>query len=799
MEWVDDLPRDGTYANDVLIVAGDISDDIEELKSTLAMLKRVFAVVFFVPGNHELWVFGHHANRTPVVDTSAASGSSLASSEEAPAPAAAAAAAVAATTGMTGGVGSAASASPSQQAAAAPPPPPPPAVLRDSVEKLAAVLAACEEMGVVVAPARLGRLQVLPLLAWHHKAFDTEPDIPGIPRASAMTISDYARCSWPDLIWQQLQQQQLREEPDGGCSGNGAGSSVGHRTESWGDGGGGGQGSCEVAAWFDMLNDTRPPPGGRWGRDLGGRLGPSVPASAPVATAATASTAVGTAAAGRGSAIGGGGGRAQAVGSSAAGVAAAAAGASNTPPAARREGGGGSGSGGAGGGGGDDVLSFSHFLPLQELLPEKRYLTFPNLAKAVGSTYLGRRLRRLRPHMHIFGHTHFAWDAEHDGVRYVQAPLAYPAERRFRLRSLVMKQEAAAAAAGAGTAAGAGSGSSRKRGLEEDVSDDAEDGKRAAAAAGHGRRKEEAPDPRGRQPAPVQGQPAVQEQHSGGGNGVPHPRDEQRAAEAHAQVVGSRGDGGVEATGGLDSPWPSGSDPGDARWLPLCVYRAEYRVRLRGSPPVAVAGGPGSSSSTATRASSTSGVGSDAGCGGDTPAAVLMLRPLQAAPGGSGVGGSSGPGSGAAPASSGAAAQQPLAAAPAGAEVEVLSWRSQWAPEQACMWSSYYKRSPRTPQELQLAPWVAERYSRRRRRNIAKQSAALAGGDGCGGEGGEGGAGGRDCAPAGEAAGAAAARQVGVGVAVAVAVVARERTGSSGDDATGSDGGEAEVLATEME
>ncbi|GIL91595.1 hypothetical protein Vretifemale_19209 [Volvox reticuliferus] len=26
-----------------------------------------------------------------------------------------------------------------------------------------------------------------------------------------------------------------------------------------------------------------------------------------------------------------------------------------------------------------DVISFSHFLPLQELMPEKRYLTFPNL------------------------------------------------------------------------------------------------------------------------------------------------------------------------------------------------------------------------------------------------------------------------------------------------------------------------------------------------------------------------------------------------------------------------------------
>lgn len=38
------------------------------------------------------------------------------------------------------------------------------------------------------------------------------------------------------------------------------------------------------------------------------------------------------------------------------------------------------------------------------------------------------------------------------------------------------------------------------------------------------------------------------------------------------------------------------------------------------------------------------------------------------------------------------------------------------------MWSSYYKRQSRRPNELQLAPWVAERYSHRLRRNVAKQA-----------------------------------------------------------------------------
>lgn len=80
------------------------------------------------------------------------------------------------------------------------------------------------------------------------------------------------------------------------------------------------------------------------------------------------------------------------------------------------------------------LITFSHFLPDQRLLPEKRMLHHPNLAKAVGSDPLAARIARLRPAAHVFGHTHFSWDAELDGVRYVQWPLGYPAEQRRRGR-----------------------------------------------------------------------------------------------------------------------------------------------------------------------------------------------------------------------------------------------------------------------------------------------------------------------------------------------------------------------------
>jgi len=84
----------------------------------------------------------------------------------------------------------------------------------------------------------------------------------------------------------------------------------------------------------------------------------------------------------------------------------------------------------------EPLVTFSHFLPRIELLLEKRYLMLPCLAKAAGSTFLQARVEALRPTLHVFGHTHFGWDAVHDGVRYVQAALAYPEERKGRWHSL---------------------------------------------------------------------------------------------------------------------------------------------------------------------------------------------------------------------------------------------------------------------------------------------------------------------------------------------------------------------------
>ncbi len=44
------------HSRDTLLVAGDIADRLEVIEDTLALLKSRFAKVFYVPGNHELWV-----------------------------------------------------------------------------------------------------------------------------------------------------------------------------------------------------------------------------------------------------------------------------------------------------------------------------------------------------------------------------------------------------------------------------------------------------------------------------------------------------------------------------------------------------------------------------------------------------------------------------------------------------------------------------------------------------------------------------------------------------------------------
>jgi len=76
----------------------------------------------------------------------------------------------------------------------------------------------------------------------------------------------------------------------------------------------------------------------------------------------------------------------------------------------------------------DCVISFSHFVPRMDLIPvsdpSRRYLLHPVL----GTTRLERQIRRLRPNIHLYGHSHINGEHWIDGIRYVNNAFGYPYE-----------------------------------------------------------------------------------------------------------------------------------------------------------------------------------------------------------------------------------------------------------------------------------------------------------------------------------------------------------------------------------
>jgi len=85
------------------------------------------------------------------------------------------------------------------------------------------------------------------------------------------------------------------------------------------------------------------------------------------------------------------------------------------------------------------VISFSHFLPREELCPEKRFLIEPMLTKVIGSRPLREQVERLKPDLHLFGHTHIPLDIEVGGIRYLQWPLGSVGEQGRQTGEMSLK------------------------------------------------------------------------------------------------------------------------------------------------------------------------------------------------------------------------------------------------------------------------------------------------------------------------------------------------------------------------
>lgn len=58
LQWVNNLSMQD-YQDDALLLGGDITDTLSLLETTLNAFLERFSVVFFVPGNHDIWIRGN--------------------------------------------------------------------------------------------------------------------------------------------------------------------------------------------------------------------------------------------------------------------------------------------------------------------------------------------------------------------------------------------------------------------------------------------------------------------------------------------------------------------------------------------------------------------------------------------------------------------------------------------------------------------------------------------------------------------------------------------------------------------
>ena len=189
MAWLGALPDRGAYANDVILVAGDLGHTLPLLAVAFLKLKAVFKEVCFCVGNHELWVgdFDADASR-PGGDRAggAGGGGRLRVFEGLDASLVARADALAA---------AAAAAKPRR------------GERLDSLVKLDRILHLCAALGVRTAPLRVavdgtdaGDLWICPLLSWYAHAFARpRPDAGDVMRARG-EYADFALCEWPPSI-----------------------------------------------------------------------------------------------------------------------------------------------------------------------------------------------------------------------------------------------------------------------------------------------------------------------------------------------------------------------------------------------------------------------------------------------------------------------------------------------------------------------------------------------------------------------------------------------------------------------
>jgi Icc-related predicted phosphoesterase len=83
------------------------------------------------------------------------------------------------------------------------------------------------------------------------------------------------------------------------------------------------------------------------------------------------------------------------------------------------------------------IISFSHFMPRIDIMPDFIPLFQRRLYPVLGSSLLEQQIRKLGSHIHVYGHSHVNRFIEKDGVTYINNAFGYPYETAITAKKLL--------------------------------------------------------------------------------------------------------------------------------------------------------------------------------------------------------------------------------------------------------------------------------------------------------------------------------------------------------------------------
>ena len=83
------------------------------------------------------------------------------------------------------------------------------------------------------------------------------------------------------------------------------------------------------------------------------------------------------------------------------------------------------------------IISFSHFLPRIDIMPDFIPPGGRMIYPVLGTSILEEQIRRLRPHIHYYGHSHFNIRVNRDDITYINNAFGYPNETRITSKELI--------------------------------------------------------------------------------------------------------------------------------------------------------------------------------------------------------------------------------------------------------------------------------------------------------------------------------------------------------------------------